>query len=87
MLVSWVKRKENWVRLNTGGASKHNSGLASAGAEMWAASLGSHVAWQQGYRQVELEVDLATLVTAIKGSCESLITDPPFKEMVQLIHH
>ncbi|CAK7324485.1 unnamed protein product [Dovyalis caffra] len=80
-LVSWVKPREQWVRVNTNGARKHSSGVASAGG-LIRDSLGRSL----NYKHVKLEIDSAMYVQATKGSSSCITEDPLFKEIIQLLH-
>ncbi|KAL9293337.1 putative ribonuclease H domain, reverse transcriptase zinc-binding domain-containing protein [Arabidopsis thaliana] len=108
IMVSWPKPEEDWVALNTDGASRGNPGLATAGgvvrgsdgnwrvgftlnigicsapmAELWGVYYGLAIAWERGFRRVELRVDSELVV----GFLRSGVSDAhPLSFLVRLCH-
>ncbi|KAL4331434.1 hypothetical protein AHAS_Ahas13G0499700 [Arachis hypogaea] len=73
--ICWECPPEDWMKVNTDGATKENPGMVgyytAYYAELWGVYYGLKTAWELGLRKVILEVDSKAVVDAIKGATDS----------------
>ncbi|KAL3536195.1 hypothetical protein ACH5RR_004656 [Cinchona calisaya] len=80
-LLGWTFPRSRWVKLNVDGASKENPRAARCGVtiglssslvvELWALWKGLQLAWDLGFRHVEVESDSKMGLSLVNEACDT----------------
>ncbi|KAI5333293.1 hypothetical protein L3X38_023424 [Prunus dulcis] len=85
VLLHWMAPLPGVCKVNTDGSRINSSGLIGAGAELWGIFWGLSMAWDAGFRTVEIECDATSAVALLKSPIVS--THPQYYQLLQLKIH